>query len=290
MSPRASSGAATDEPTSTPEATADTLTIGELEARTGVPAATLRAWEQRLGFPTPVRSAGGQRRYRVSDADLVRGVLAERERGLGLSAAVASVLRQDDVGAGSLFAQMRTAHPQLDLMDISAKVMLALTYAIEDECLAHASHPLLLGCFQDQESFRRSGRRWRELARLAGRAVVLSDFASTDTRTAPEQVALPADSPLLNEWSLICLDAKFSVALVAWERPRVSSGAPRRFEGFVTLEPEVVRDAALRCVVVARAHGLVDPVDLTGQLAGGTGEDWRRPMSLLRRFAVYADA
>ncbi len=43
-------------------------TIKEIEERTGVPAATLRQWERRYGFPQPQRSNGGYRLF--SDADV----------------------------------------------------------------------------------------------------------------------------------------------------------------------------------------------------------------------------
>ena len=43
------------------------LTIGELAERTGLSPTTLRMWEQRHGFPTPVRLPSGHRRYEESD-------------------------------------------------------------------------------------------------------------------------------------------------------------------------------------------------------------------------------
>ena len=45
----------------------DGLSIGELARRTGVPAATLRSWEDRYGFPRPQRLGGGHRRYAEGD-------------------------------------------------------------------------------------------------------------------------------------------------------------------------------------------------------------------------------
>jgi methanogenic corrinoid protein MtbC1 len=46
------------------------LNIGALSLRTGIPADTLRKWEQRYGILQPDRTAGGQRRY--SELDVAR--------------------------------------------------------------------------------------------------------------------------------------------------------------------------------------------------------------------------
>lgn len=270
---------------------AQLITIGELEDRAGVSAATLRAWEQRHGFPRPVRTTGGQRRYQAADVDLVLRVLDERRRGLTLSAAVRAATREDHVGAESLFATLRRAHPHLDPIRASMHVMKALTWSIEDECLAHASRPLVFGCFQTEETFRIAGRRWRELARSASTAVALSDFERTDAAARPARVALPADSPLLNEWALVCVDPGLHVVLAAWEPPRTGQArGPRRFESLLSLEPDVVRDAAALCAQVAAENGLPDLPALTSADTDGLAEDPRRSASLLRRFAAYADA
>lgn len=267
------------------------LTIGDLETRTGVPSSTLRAWERRLGFPTPVRSVGGQRRYRESDALLVERVQAERSRGLSLAAAVAAVRRSESVGSDSLYATLRSRHPELDVLPLSFKVMRALSSSIEDECLAHASSPVVFGGFQDERSFEVSVDRWRELARVARTAVAFSDFPETLGEADPIRVAVPSRSPLLNEWSLICDDPQISVALVAWELPRRRTDrGPRRFEALLVMDPEIVREAALFYSSVARDAGLPGLEDVTAGVAVGTAEDPRRTASLLRRFATYADA
>ena len=52
------------------------LSIGELARRTGVPAATLRSWEDRYDFPRPERMAGGHRRYAESDSGRIEEIRA----------------------------------------------------------------------------------------------------------------------------------------------------------------------------------------------------------------------
>jgi MerR family transcriptional regulator, light-induced transcriptional regulator len=264
------------------------VSIGELADRTGVPSSTLRSWEQRAGFPDPVRTAGGQRRYRAGDADLVRRVQEARDRGLSLPAAVSAVRRVPQPGAESLFAQLRRHHPHLDVLSAGFPVMRSLSFAIEDECLAHASRPVLFGAFQTSSSYERSGRRWQVLARSAAVAVAFADFPATDPAARPARVALEPDSPMLNEWSLVCHDPEVSVALVAWERPRGSG--PRRFEALLTLEPDVVAHAARLCAETAERCGLPGTVERLDEHGVARGEDPRRTASLLRRFATYADA
>ena len=267
----------------------DHLTIGEVETRTGVPVATLRSWEQRFGFPAPLRSTGGQRRYTAAQVEQVRQVLAERARGLGLAAAVAAVTAASETPVQrSVFADLRAAHPHLDVMTVGARVMNDLSYAIEDECLAHATRPVLLGCFQTEASYERAGDRWRELGRRARRAVAISDFAATDATGRPEKVALPTGSPLLAEWGLVCQDADLMVALVAWERLPAAGETRRTFEAVVSVDHAVVRDAAARYAQAVREAGLPDPERLVP--AGPSTEvSAERSLSLLRRFAAYAD-
>src|SRR5687768_18576031 len=59
---------------------------------TGVPAATLRAWEQRYGFPAPERTASSYRVYSPDDVDLIARVRALCDGGMAPAEAVAEVL------------------------------------------------------------------------------------------------------------------------------------------------------------------------------------------------------
>ena len=75
------------------------LRIGDLARRTGVRPSTIRAWEQRFGFPIPERSAGGQRAYSDVDVEHVAAVRRLVAEGLTLAAAVARVR---DAGAAAV--------------------------------------------------------------------------------------------------------------------------------------------------------------------------------------------
>jgi DNA-binding transcriptional MerR regulator/methylmalonyl-CoA mutase cobalamin-binding subunit len=67
-------------------------TIGAAARQTGVPAATLRKWEDRYGFPVPVRDAGGQRQFKKDDLEALARVARRIAGGERTSAAISSVL------------------------------------------------------------------------------------------------------------------------------------------------------------------------------------------------------
>jgi MerR family transcriptional regulator, light-induced transcriptional regulator len=69
--------------------------IGQLSARTGVPAERLRKWESRYGLLEPMRSPGGFRVYSPNDEQRVR--LMERHLGRGYAAAEAAELAREGV-------------------------------------------------------------------------------------------------------------------------------------------------------------------------------------------------
>lgn len=84
-------------PRSTPERAPAALAIGEVARRTGVPVATLRAWESRYGLLEPVRTEGGHRRYGEDDVARVLAVVGLVERGWSPGAAADEVRRRPAV-------------------------------------------------------------------------------------------------------------------------------------------------------------------------------------------------
>ena len=55
--------------------------IGAVERVTGVPVATLRAWEHRYGFPESARTPGGHRLYSQRDIQRIEWVKERIEQG-----------------------------------------------------------------------------------------------------------------------------------------------------------------------------------------------------------------
>jgi MerR family transcriptional regulator, light-induced transcriptional regulator len=222
------------------------LTTAQLAERTGVPAGTLRVWESRHGFPSPIRLPGGHRRYTDRDVELVREVAGLREQGLSMAGAIARVNRIRTSPA-SIFAGLREAHPETQTTVISKPVLLGITRAIEDEYCARASSGLLIGSFQRERFYRQTERRWSEIARGAVLAVALADFPRLqDPLDGVVEVPIGTDQPLAREWTLI-VDAPASQACLAgWElaSPDSIPDARRRFEVLWSFDPAVVRSAS----------------------------------------------
>ena len=243
------------------------LSIGDVVERTGVAEGTLRMWERRHGFPVPERLPSGHRRYSESDVELIRRVIAERDAGLSLTAAVERARgRAAEPEAASLYAALRRARPDVEPQTLPQRLMLALSRAIEDESLAHGERALVFGTFQRVRFYRRSQARWRALARGAALAVVIADFDHADApRDAPVELPVSRDHPLDREWGIVCDADGHAICLVGREPPASEPELPseqRRFEAIWSVEPTLVRDAARICAQIAAAQlpSLVEPV------------------------------
>ena len=264
--------------------------------RTGVGIAVLRAWEARYGFPAPARTPSGQRRYRDREVEAILRVVADREEGLSLEAAVERARRSltSDRPAPSLFAGLRRHHPDLAVHVLSTRTMLAISRAIEDECCAQAERPLLLAAFQEVRHYRNAEVRWREMSRTAAGAAVFADFPVAGSPAGgPIEVPLPPAAPLRREWAVVC-DAPGSAAVLAgWERPGRPDQpeADRRFEAIWSADPTIVRRAARVGVSLAEAGvpeaaGLSDALDET--LGDPRAALWRST-ALTNRIVAYLD-
>lgn len=233
--------------------TAAGLSISTVAARTGVNVPVLRAWEQRFGFPSPERLAGGHRRYDDDDVARILRVVAEREAGRSLEAAIDVVVRggvqgPDDALDRSIFAGLRRARPDLTSQVVGRRTMLALSRAIEDESRAHADRPHLVAAFQTRTAFAAARRRWTDLSATASATVVFADFARTRARAGSLEIRIPPGDPLRREWSVVC-DAPGSAAVLAgWERQ------DGRFEATWTVEANAVRLATEVGRRLARHH------------------------------------
>jgi MerR family transcriptional regulator, light-induced transcriptional regulator len=263
--------------------------IGELAAATGVAPGTLRMWEARHGFPEPRRHGSGDRRYGPDDAARVTQVLRERERGLSLAAAIERVRGWSPAVAPTLFAALRERQPELQPRRLPLPAMLALSRAIEDECLARAARPVLAASFQRERPYRLAERRWRELARSAALAFVLADFPRPrDPGSGPAEVPLDPDAPAAREWSVVCVDEHLTACLAGWEQPR--EGGERAFEAVWSTDPDAVT-ATLRAAARLAGPGLAGRVEeiLGGLSLVGAGTN-AATLSLAGRMVGYLAA
>jgi MerR family transcriptional regulator, light-induced transcriptional regulator len=278
----------------------DGLSIGELARRTEVPAATLRSWEDRYGFPRPQRLAGGHRRYDQADIGLIEAVVRLRAGGMSLQAAIGQATSAAGQPEPSVFAGLRRRHPGLIPQVMRKATLLALTRAIEDECCARAERPVLFAAFQQQRFFLQSQPRWNELARTARAMVVFADFAEPAAVSGPPRgpvpvmVPLPADASARREWTLVCDAPDYPACVAGWEFPGQpqAADASRRFEVIWSVDPQVVRDAAAICAQLARSArpGLGPLLDaLPSEPPAPASADLRRATGLLTRMTSYLE-
>jgi DNA-binding transcriptional MerR regulator len=252
-------------------------------------------WETRHGFPQVVRLPSGHRRYDERTVHLVDQVQKRRDAGARLEAAISAVVTIPDIPPSSVYAELARAHPQLVPHRLRKSTLLALTWALEDECVARAQQPWLFGAFQDEQFYRRSERRWRDLARTAQGAWALAQFGRPAPAAvgAPVEVNLPESSPMTREWSLICLAPDLPAALAAWELPG-QDGVPdgdRLFESLWTLDPIAVRDAA-RCtarLVAFLGHDTDGPLAAVDDPRPPSPVDLAQATSLFNRVLAYVD-
>ncbi|MEA2391611.1 MAG: MerR family transcriptional regulator, light-induced transcriptional regulator [Solirubrobacteraceae bacterium] len=236
------------------------LAIRELAERTGLAAGTIRMWEQRHGFPRPERTKSGYRRYTDEDVATLRRALAFRERGFSVPAALERA--QSAAGATdrpSIYAAVAAyeGRPRL----LRKPTLLALSRAIEDETLSHAAAPVCFASFQQESFYRPVESRYRRIAQNADATTVFADFpAARFGDGAPAELPIGSHDALGNEWAVIVDAPGYAACLLAWEQPdNPTRGGPdddrRRFEALWTLEPRVVRDAAM---TAARLAGGID--------------------------------
>jgi DICT domain-containing protein len=223
------------------------LSTAQLANRTGLTAGTLRMWETRHGFPAAPRQPGRHRRYAERDVDQVREVLGLRTQGFSLTAAIERVRDSSGARPGSLFAELRRRHPEIQPSELSKPSLLRLTRAIEDEYCAAGAAGLLFASFQRERFYRQTERRWRELARSADLAVAMADFDRLrEPRGSPAEVPIEPAQPLSREWTLIVDSPAAHACLAAWERPAPAAQADhhRRFEVLWSFDPPVVRSSS----------------------------------------------
>ncbi len=257
------------------------LAIRDVAEQTGLAAGTIRMWEQRYGFPTPQRTPSGYRLYSAEDVDTLRRVLALRKGGLSVPAALERA-RSVSTGLTDRISIFGAVPHGGRARRLRKRTLVALSRAIEDETLASAAGPVLLGAFQRGRHYRGVEHRYQRMAKAADFTAVFADFgpdhASVVRDGTPVEVCVPIDDPLGHEWAVVVDAPGFSVCLVAWEPPVADppeKDLDRVFEAYWTLDPEVVRQASHAGAAAARA---------------GSAEAGERLERLLRDRPLGADA
>ena len=230
------------------------LAIREVAERTGLAAGTIRMWEQRYGFPEPERTAAGYRLYSPDDVETLRRVVTLRETGLSVPAALerARAAATTATDRPSIFGAVPAAGRTRMLRK---KTLIAMSRAIEDETLARAAGPVILGAFQRERHFRTVSHRYRRLAAAADASAVFADFREPrEPVEGPAEVPIAEGTAIGHEWAVVIDAPGLSVCLCAWEPPVAKAPKEeldRQFETFWSLDPQTVRQAALAGASVA---------------------------------------
>lgn len=248
----------------------DGFSIGVLASRTGVTPGVLRAWESRYGFPAGERSPSGHRRFTDADVRRVREVLEVRGTGVPLQLAIDSVVRREADGpADSVHAALVRAFPAVRPQRLGRAALVAASYAVEDESLARADRPVVLGAFQSGYHFGHAQHRWDELARTASWCAVLADFDEdlpADVAGRPARCQLADGSPMRREWVVVSVSAGFSAVVSAWEVPAPAGQVPA-FEAVISTDRAVALTAARVLTAAARTAGARPPSAVDDVLA-----------------------
>lgn len=124
-----------------PQESLATLRIGELSRRVGVSDHVLRAWENRYGLLTPIRSAGGFRLYSEDDELRVRLMQARLAQGLSAAQAANAALAESKAALREDAVPDRptAASPEGDAAAVLREALDAM-----DEATAHAALDRLL--------------------------------------------------------------------------------------------------------------------------------------------------
>jgi MerR family transcriptional regulator, light-induced transcriptional regulator len=247
------------------------LAIKEVAERTGIAAGTIRMWEQRYGFPEPARTPSGYRMYTEQDVDALRRVSTLRDAGLSVPAALERArAASGSTDRPSIYGAIAGGDEPVPARRLRKRTLLAISRAIEDETLARAAGPVVIGAFQSVRNFHGVQHRYDRLARAADACVVFADFDSLRERAEhPTEVPIAPHEVLGNEWAVVIDAPGYAACLLAWETPESQRDdhlpdRERRFEALWTLDPRVVRRAAQVGCELA-----VGPApELSGRVAG----------------------
>jgi MerR family transcriptional regulator, light-induced transcriptional regulator len=221
------------------------LAIKDLAEQTGVAAGTIRMWEQRYGFPEPSRTAAGYRIYTEQDVVALRRVVAYRNRGLSVPAALERARSLEGAtDRPSIFAALASGDAPVRPQKLHRSTLIALSRAIEEEAMARAAGPIVIGAFQAEHNYRAVEHRYRRLAHVADAVGVFAGFAEarTGNEDAPAEIPIAPGEALGHEWAVIVDAPGYAACLIGWETP--SRDTERIFEAVWTMDAPVVRRAA----------------------------------------------
>ncbi|MGK7914157.1 MAG: DICT sensory domain-containing protein [Prochloraceae cyanobacterium] len=163
-----------------------------------------------------------------------------------------------------LTATHRDSNQPLNLGVYYKNTLVALCHALEDFILDSDSPPLMITAFQRGKWYLEEAERYGEIAAKASQIAIMATseagFEShpTSQKSNVTLVSLEAEDPVAEEWHLMILSPTYTAMVLCQELSASdygSEGKPRedlkrKFYGFWTFEPELVRET----VELAIAH------------------------------------
>jgi DNA-binding transcriptional MerR regulator len=179
------------------------LNIAALTRRTGVPADTIRKWEQRYGVLQPARTPGGQRRYSELDVARIEWLKARLDEGyrIGEAASLLGVGGAVATTPGELRAGIVEATEQHDVERLTRLVDQALALHAPAEAFTSVLTPALVDI----------GTRW-----AAGRLTIAQEhLASGAVRAAVQRLLADARADIRGIAVLACApDERHEIGLL----------------------------------------------------------------------------
>ncbi len=169
---------------------------------------------------------------------------------------------------GSILQQLETAHRggkrPLNFGVYYKNTLVALCHALEDFILESDSAPLMITAFQRGKWYLEEAERYGDLAQKSSQVVIMASpdagFGEhpTSQRDNVALVSLEPSDPVAQEWHLMILSETYTAMVLCQELSATDYGAngipendlERKFYGFWTFEPELVRET----VELAIAH------------------------------------
>lgn len=267
------------------------LTIGQVAERTGLSEPTLRAWERRFGYPTPVRDSGGRRRYPVEQVTQLLEINRSRKAGLSLEAAVSRASEAPTLEPTTIFAAL-SGRSGVAPLRIRKEALRQVVRGLEDELMASGLRTLVFASFQRERFYRQAQERYQEMARYAHLTVVRADFDSVRRSGGVLEVPLDCDEPASSEWVFVCDGPGVTLALAAWETvgEEPESDSRRCFELLWSADPATVRRATRAAVELAAPRAPEVAIQAAPYLKDEpppAGEEYRRLAGTANRVLGY---
>lgn len=185
---------------------------------------------------------------------------------------------------GSILQKLETIHRggkrPLNFGVYYKHTLVALCHALEDFILESVGNPLMITAFQKGKWYLEEANRYGEIAKKAAQIVILAapegGFAQHPTSQLPNVALVPLapSDPVAQEWHLIILSETYTAMVLCQELSAADygiSGIPendreRKFYGFWTFEPELVRETVNLAIAHIGSYNEELPGTLTKQV------------------------